>query len=79
MPAISIGATASAWRCGPARRTSNAVRLIQKRDGADHWQGYEVLIDDPTYSTDGPNPNGQRDRISHFIVRLAVPLARRRH
>ena len=34
--------------------TSNAVKLIQKRDSTDHWQGYEVMIDDPTYSIDDP-------------------------
>ena len=51
--------------------TSNAVKLIQKRDGTDQWQGYEVMIDDPTYSIDDPTSTGQRERISRFIVRLA--------
>jgi hypothetical protein len=44
--------------------TSSAIKLIQKRDGSDHWQGYEIMVDDPAF-------NGQRERISHFIVRLS--------
>jgi Protein of unknown function (DUF1553)/Protein of unknown function (DUF1549)/Concanavalin A-like lectin/glucanases superfamily/Planctomycete cytochrome C len=43
--------------------TSSAVKLIQKRDGSDHWQGYEIMVDDPTFDS--------RRRFSHFIVRLA--------
>jgi hypothetical protein len=45
--------------------TSSAVKLVQKRDSSEHWQGYEIAIDDPTYDS-------QRDRLSHFIVRLAA-------
>jgi hypothetical protein len=45
--------------------TANPVKLLQKRDGSEHWQGYEIAIDDPAY-------NSQRDRLSHFIVRLAA-------
>jgi hypothetical protein len=51
--------------------TSSPIRLIQKRDASDHWQGYEVLIDEPAYNTDDPAYNGPQQRISHFIVRLA--------
>ncbi len=47
-------------------RTSIAnVELLQKRDGSEHWQGYEVRVDDPTY-------DGKRDRMFQFIVRLAA-------
>ena len=48
-------------------RTSpaHAIELVQKRDGAEHWQGYEIAMDDPTY--DKP-----QDRLSHFIVRMAA-------
>ncbi len=59
--------------------TSNAVKLIQKRNSAENWQGYEILIDDPTYSIDDPTSTGQRDRISHFIVRLAGSWPEQRH
>ena len=51
--------------------TSSPVRLIQKRDASDHWQGYEVMIDQPSYDTEDPAFNGPQQRISHFIVRLA--------
>ena len=48
-------------------RTSgaNAVKILQKRDSAEHWQGYEIATDDPTY--DRP-----QHRLSHFIVRMAA-------
>ena len=48
-------------------RTSpaNAMKLVQKRDSSEHWQGYEIAIDDPTY--DRP-----QHRLSHFIVRMAA-------
>jgi hypothetical protein len=48
-------------------RTSgaNAVKILQKRDSAEHWQGYEIATDDPIY--DGP-----QNRLSHFIVRMAA-------
>jgi hypothetical protein len=36
--------------------TSSAVKLIQKRDSSDHWQGYEVMIDDPTYARRSSRP-----------------------
>ena len=45
--------------------TANAVKLLQKRDSSEHWQGYEIATDDPTY--DKP-----QDRLSHFIVRMAA-------
>ena len=45
--------------------TGKSVKLVQKRDSSEQWQGYEIAIDDPTYDS-------QRDRLSHFIVRLAA-------
>jgi hypothetical protein len=41
------------------------MKLLQKRDSAEHWKGYELLIDDPKY--DRP----QRG-LFHFVVRLAA-------
>ena len=41
------------------------MKLVQKRDSSEHWQGYEIAIDDPTY--DRP-----QKRLFHFIVRLAA-------
>ncbi len=48
-------------------RTSpaSAMKLVQKRDSAEHWQGYELAIDDPKY--DRPQKG-----LFHFIVRLAA-------
>jgi hypothetical protein len=45
--------------------TSSAVKLVQKRDSSEHWQGYEIALDDPAY--DRP-----QNRLTHFIVRLAA-------
>ena len=45
--------------------TSSAMKLVQKRDSSEHWQGYEIALDDPAY--DRP-----QNRLSHFIVRLAA-------
>jgi hypothetical protein len=45
--------------------TSSAVKLVQKRDSSEHWQGYEIALDDPAY--DRP-----QNRLSHFIIRLAA-------
>ena len=44
---------------------SSAMKLVQKRDSSEHWQGYEIAIDDPTY--DRPQKG-----LFHFIVRLAA-------
>ena len=41
------------------------MKLVQKRDTSEQWQGYEIAIDDPAY--DRP-----QHRLSHFIVRLAA-------
>ena len=48
-------------------RTSpaSAMKLVQKRDSAEHWQGYELAIDDPKY--DRPQKG-----LFHFVVRLAA-------
>jgi Protein of unknown function (DUF1553)/Protein of unknown function (DUF1549)/Concanavalin A-like lectin/glucanases superfamily/Planctomycete cytochrome C len=48
-------------------RTSpaSAMKFVQKRDSSEHWQGYEIFIDDPTYN------RPQRGRF-HFVVRLAA-------
>ena len=48
-------------------RTSpaSAVKLVQKRDSSEHWQGWEIAIDDPKY--DRPQKG-----LFHFIVRLAA-------
>ncbi len=43
---------------------SHGVKIIQKLDGSEHWRGYEIAVDDPTFA-------GRHNRISHFIVRLA--------
>ena len=45
--------------------TSSAVKVIQKRDSSEHWQGYEIALDDPAY--DRP-----QHRLSRFIVRLVA-------
>jgi hypothetical protein len=48
-------------------RTSpaSAMKFVQKRDSSEHWQGYEIFIDDPAYN------RPQRGRF-HFVVRLAA-------
>ncbi|MGC2399012.1 MAG: DUF1553 domain-containing protein, partial [Acidobacteriaceae bacterium] len=48
-------------------RTSpaSAMKLVQKRDSSEHWQGYELAIDDPAY-------NRPQKGLYHFIVRVAA-------
>jgi hypothetical protein len=48
-------------------RTSpaSAMKFVQKRDSSEHWQGYEIAIDDPAYK------RPQRG-LFHFVVRLAA-------
>ncbi len=48
-------------------RTSpaSAMKLVQKRDSSEHWQGYELAIDDPAY-------NRPQRGLFHFVVRLAA-------
>ena len=45
--------------------STHPIKIIQKRDSAEQWQGYEIATDDPTF-------HGVGDRLAHFVVRLAA-------
>ncbi len=42
-----------------------AIKILQKRTGGDHWQGWEIAADKPTYV-------GRQKRVAHYVVRLAA-------
>jgi hypothetical protein len=43
---------------------AHGVEVLQKRDAARNWRGWELAFDDPTYS-------GNQKRVAHFHMRLA--------
>jgi hypothetical protein len=43
---------------------AHGVEVLQKRDAAKNWRGWELAVDDPTYS-------GNQRRTAHFQLRLA--------
>ncbi len=43
---------------------SAAVKILQKRDAGENWQGWEITADKPTFS-------GRHNRLEHFQFRLA--------
>ena len=43
---------------------AHGVKVLQKRDAAKNWHGWELAFDDPTYS-------GNQKRMAHFHMRLA--------
>jgi len=45
--------------------STHPIKLIQKRDSSEQWQGYEIATDEPTF-------HGVGDRLAHFVVRLAA-------
>jgi hypothetical protein len=49
---------------GGSRSPSHGVKIIQKRDAGEKWQGWELAADKPSYT-------GPHKRIAHFQVRLA--------
>jgi len=54
------------WASPPA---NVAIHLLQKRDGGEHWQGWEVLDDTPFYLQRDKQNNGHS--LAHLVVRLA--------
>ena len=42
----------------------NAVKILLKHDGGEHWQGWELADDKPVSA-------GYSQRVAHFVVRLA--------
>lgn len=56
----------SVWQ-GPPSNTE--VHILQKRTAGDHWQGWEILDDKPTYK---PRTKGNRiHALTHIIIRMA--------
>ena len=45
--------------------STHPIKIIQKRDSSEQWQGYEIATDEPTF-------HGVGDRLAHFVVRLAA-------
>ena len=43
---------------------SAAIKILQKRDGGEKWQGWEITADKPSFS-------GRHNRMEHFQLRLA--------
>ena len=44
---------------------AHGVEVLQKRDAGKNWQGWELAVDDPTYS-------GYQKRVVHFQLRFAA-------
>ena len=54
------------WAAPPA---NVAVKILQKRDAGEHWQGWEITDDKPAYLRRDKRNNGHS--VAHFVVRLA--------
>ena len=57
------------WQRPPG---NTAVHILQKRTADDHWQGWEIADDKPTYSRRSDGGNGSKEHpLVHIVVRLA--------